>query len=301
MQTPPICNYEGSDYQTSFWERGGREYEDGVEAVALRKLLPPSGRLMLELGAGAGRNTLRYQGYERIVLVDYARSQLFQARQRLGDNPRYIYVAADIYKLPFVAGLFDGATCIRTLHHLADARKALESINKCLSQGGILILECANKRNLKAILRYALRRQTWNPFSPEPVEFAPLNYDFHPDTLRAWLKLSGFAIQRQLSVSHLRFPLLKKLLPLRLLVWLDSVLQETGGLVQLTPSLFFSNRNIRPTLPAADGTFFYCPACGTDLADTPPQLNCTGCGRTWPVVDGIYDFRVDPPDPALQA
>ena len=39
MQTPPICNYEGSDYQTSFWEQGGRQYEDAVaqytEAVRL--------------------------------------------------------------------------------------------------------------------------------------------------------------------------------------------------------------------------------------------------------------------------
>ncbi len=26
--TPPVCNYEGSDYQTSFWDEGGRSYED---------------------------------------------------------------------------------------------------------------------------------------------------------------------------------------------------------------------------------------------------------------------------------
>ncbi len=38
---------------------------------------------MLEIGAGAGRNTLRYRGYERIVLMDYALTQLQQAQQRL--------------------------------------------------------------------------------------------------------------------------------------------------------------------------------------------------------------------------
>ena len=38
--TPPVCNYEGSDYQTSFWDQGGREYEDRTEAIALRRLLP---------------------------------------------------------------------------------------------------------------------------------------------------------------------------------------------------------------------------------------------------------------------
>ena len=35
MQTPPVISYEGSDYQTSFWDQGGRAYEDAAEAVAL--------------------------------------------------------------------------------------------------------------------------------------------------------------------------------------------------------------------------------------------------------------------------
>jgi hypothetical protein len=72
--TPPVCNYEGSDYQTSFWEKGGRAYEDACEAIALKKLLPVRGDHLLELGAGAGRNTLRYTGYQQITLIIRARS-----------------------------------------------------------------------------------------------------------------------------------------------------------------------------------------------------------------------------------
>ncbi len=111
MNTPPVCNYEGSDYQSSFWDKGGRAYEDGAEEVALKRLLPRSGKLMLELGAGAGRNTHRYQGFEQVVLLDYSFTQLQQARKRLGGSERYRYVAADVYKLPFVDGLF------RLRHH----------------------------------------------------------------------------------------------------------------------------------------------------------------------------------------
>ena len=48
---PPICDYEDSDYQTSFWDQGEREYEDQAEAVALSRLLPKQGKLLLEVGA----------------------------------------------------------------------------------------------------------------------------------------------------------------------------------------------------------------------------------------------------------
>ncbi|MCE1253601.1 MAG: methyltransferase domain-containing protein [Anaerolineae bacterium] len=293
MQTPPICNYEGSDYQDVFWEQGGRAYEDGAEAVALQRLLPPRGKLLLELGAGAGRNTPRYQNYERIVLLDYSRTQLERAQQILGSDDRYIYVTADIYRLPFVNGLFDGATMIRTLHHMAEPRLALEQVRRVLLKNACFILEFANKRNLKSILRYILGRQYWNPFSPDPVEFAPLNFDFHPGTLRAWLRQTDFVVERQLTVSHLRMGFFKRILPLNFMIWFDSMAQLTGDLWQLSPSVFVrSHASGNAIQPAAPGAFFRCPACGADLQDTPPQLVCTACGQTYPVENGIYDFRL---------
>src|SRR5512140_2897697 len=158
MEDLPICNYEGSDYQDSFWERGGRAYEDAAEAVALHRLLPPGGKRLLELGAGAGRNTARYQGFQEIVLLDYSRTQLQQARKRLGDTgpdgAQLRYVAADIYSLPFVSGLFDVATMIRTLHHMIEPRRALSQVRLVLQLNAVFILEYANKQNLKSVLRY---------------------------------------------------------------------------------------------------------------------------------------------------
>ena len=295
MQTPPVCSYEGSDYQSSFWDQGNRAYEDAVEGVALSRLLPRQGRRLLELGAGAGRNTPRYHGFEQVVLLDYSRTQLLQARERLGSSLRYIYVAADIYHLPFTPGLFDCATMIRTLHHMADARKALDQARQVLQNGAAFILEFANKQNLKSILRYALRRQPWNPVTPEPVEFAPLNFDFHPATVRTWLKLSGFAVERQLTVSHFRIGWLKRHLPLKLLVAMDSLAQFTGDAWQLSPSVFVRSRAVGAAAPQAalQGAFFRCPACAAELADTPPLLTCSACGKTYPVEDGIYDFRLD--------
>jgi SAM-dependent methyltransferase len=292
MEKPPICDYEGSDYQERFWEKGGRSYEDATEAVALKRLLPPTGDHLLELGAGAGRNTPRYSGYSQVTLLDYSRTQLLQARQRLGEGERYRFIAADIYHLPFTHGLFDGATMIRTLHHMAQPRLALDQVRRVLRPGAAFILEYANKRNLKSILRYALKRQSWSPFSPEPVEFAPLNFDFHPDTVRTWMKLSGFAIDRQLTVSHFRIGFLKRFAPLGLLVQLDSLAQLTGNAWQLTPSVFIGARALGNSPLSEPDAFFCCPSCGHDpLPDTPPLLTCPACGKTYPVEDGIYDFR----------
>ena len=128
MTTPPVCDYEGSNYQQRFWEEGGRAYEDQAEALALRKLLPKSGRHLLELGAGAGRNTPRYAGFERVTLVDYSTTQLSQAIERLGSDGRCRFIAADIYRLPFGPDSFDAATMIRTLHHFSAPEKALAQV-----------------------------------------------------------------------------------------------------------------------------------------------------------------------------
>ena len=295
MQTPPVCNYEGSDYQTTFWEKGGRAYEDGCEAVALKRLLPKDGSHLLELGAGAGRNTPRYQGYRKITLLDYSRTQLVQARASLGDSDRYRYVAADIYRLPFVEGAFDGATMIRTLHHMVDAPRTLGQVRRVLQPGATFILEYANKLNLKSILRYWLGKQKWSPFTPEQVEYIPLNFDFHPRTVRKWLKESGFKLLRTLTVSHFRVGFLKRTLPTRLLVWLDSLAALTGNWWQLTPSVFLKTLSNGSGKTAGSDEFFACPACGAALADTPPLLRCNSCGKEYPVIDGIYDLRVDPP------
>jgi ubiquinone/menaquinone biosynthesis C-methylase UbiE len=291
-ETPPVCDYEGSDYQQSFWESGGRAYEDAAEEIALRRLLPVSGNRLLELGAGAGRNTPRYSGFQHITLVDYSLTQLQQAHERLGDSDRFRYVAADIYHLPFNKNQFDAATMIRTLHHMKDAPLALQQVHNCLKPQAVFILEYANKLNLKAMVRYALGKQTWNPYTLEAIEFTRLNFDFHPAAIRSWLREVGFQLERQLTVSHFRLNLLKRIFPVRFLTALDSAASLTGDWWQLTPSVFTRSIAMGEDSNADEG-FFRCPACGdANLADTPPELICSTCSKHYPVVDGIYDFRI---------
>lgn len=288
--TPPVCDYEGSDYQSRFWEQGGRAYEDLAEAIALTRLLPKSGKLLLEVGAGAGRNTPRYAGFERVVLLDYSRTQLLQAKEKLGAGARYLYVAADVYRMPFVPGLFDAATMIRVLHHMADAALALAQVRKTLRADGVFVLEFANKQNLKAILRYAVRRQAWSPYTREPVEFAALNFDFHPAAVVDWLRQAGFDVERRLTVSHFRAGFFKRAFSPSLLARLDSYAQLTGDWWQLSPSVFVRSRATGAPVLASPGAFFCCPACGSPLGEHESAMVCAGCGASWPIRDGIYDF-----------
>jgi ubiquinone/menaquinone biosynthesis C-methylase UbiE len=289
---PSVCDYEGSDYQKRFWECGGREYEDRVEAVAMRRLMPSGGERLLEVGAGAGRNTPRFRGFRQVVLLDYARSQLALAQERLGQSDRYIYVEANAYRLPFAQSVFDAVAMVRTIHHMVDPMAVLREIRHVLHAEGSFILEYANKRNMKAIARWLLRRQAWNPFDHEPVEFAKLNFDFHPAAMRLWLREAGFKITRQLTVSHFRLDWLKRRVPLGALVALDSCLQWTGNWWQFSPSVFIQSIATGERHPPPKGAFWRCPVCESiDMEEAKQGLHCLGCQRLWPLREGIYDLK----------
>lgn len=293
-----ICDYEGSRYRTDFWEDQNRAYEDGVERVALQKLLPRSGELLIEVGAGFGRLADLYRGYRQVVLLDYARTQLEEAQQYLGETDRFTLVAADVYRLPFVDNLFDTLTMVRVMHHLADVPAALTELHRIVKPGGTAVIEHASKFHLKSLLRWFLRRQDWNPFDYKPVEFVELNFDFHPVWMRRQLAAAGFTVQNTRTVSHYRLNLLKRTVPTAWLIKLDSWAQSTGNWWQLTPSLFVQAQ-AQKSLKQSPNGFFRCPVCGSSPLSHPNPhpdtsdavLTCPRCQRGWSYQNGIYDFK----------
>lgn len=286
-----ICDYEGTSYRARFWEGQGREYEDLAERIALRHLLPAKGRRIVEFGAGFGRLTDLYSGYEQVILLDYAKSGLREAQERLGRSGRFIYVAADIYHLPLAPGACDAAVTVRVLHHLVDVGAALRSAAEALQPRGAYVVEYANKRNIKAIGRYLLRRQTWSPFSPEPYEFASLNFDFHPDWMREQLRSAGFRIEAGRAVSHFRQGFLKRLISPKALAALDGSIQHLSAAWKLSPSVFLRTTRLGDG-PTTTGSPFRCPVCtAMELSAEDGTLRCTRCDAVWAIDDGIYDFK----------
>ena len=164
-----LCDYEGSAYRTEFWEGQGRDYEDAAERIALGKLLPPEGDVVVEVGAGFGRLVELYDGYRRVILVDHSRSLLAEARERWGEDGRFVFVAADLHQLPLVDGAADTLVTVRVLHHVSDVPVALSELARVVAPGGCYVLEYANKRNLKELLRWLVGRSRKAPFSTLPT------------------------------------------------------------------------------------------------------------------------------------
>jgi hypothetical protein len=182
---------------------------------------------------------------------------------------------------------------IRALHHLIYPQKELNETARVLTGDAVYVQEFANKRNLKAIIRYALGKQKWNPFSPEPVEFAELNFDFHPRHLREMLTIADFDIEKMISVSYLRAGFFKRLLPHKAMVGMENVLQRLASWTAYSPSIFLRTKKCGEQTALDESGNFQCPACGHyPIPDTPPRLVCEECSKTYTYKNGIYDFRV---------
>jgi len=232
----PPATYEDLAYRDVFW--AARTYEDACDRIALRALLPHGGGRLIEVGAGFGRLADEYAGYGEVVLLDSSEVHIAAALTRLGDDPRFSVTLGDALALPFPDGHFEVAVCIRVLHHFADPGPVLAEFGRVVRPGGALVLEYANKRNLKSIARRLLGRQSWSPFEPGAVEYRPIHYDHAPVSVRRSLRTAGFRIERMRAVSLFRLPGLSRRLPQTILVRAEALLQEPLGSITPAPSVF---------------------------------------------------------------
>jgi len=296
----PVIDYEGSAYQTDFWTGQGREYEDAAERIALGKLVPGRGRRIAEIGAGFGRLGELYLGYEQIVLMDYSRTLLASAAERWGKDPRFVFVAGNIYQLPLASQVLDTLVMVRVMHHLADVPAALTQLRRATHSGSTLVIEYANKRNLKSLMRWAARKQDWSPIAREPLEFVELNFDFHPSWMEDRFTDAGLKIRKQYGVSHFRLGALKQRVSPAKLAQADSLLFGVGGHVAVAPSIFVQAQSIgsqpranAPTAPERVAELFRCPECarnGLTQIDV-DQVQCPECGARYAKVQHVWDFK----------
>ena len=296
----PVIDYEGSQYRADFWVDQGRDYEDATERLALTQLLPANGGRIAEIGAGFGRLADLYLGYEQIILFDYSRSLLQDAAREWGHDPRFVFVAGNIYTLPLASATLDTLVMVRVMHHLADVPAALQQLRRVMHRYSVGVVEFANKRNLKALARWALHRQEWSPLDRNPVEFVKLNFDFHPDWMAAQVTDAGLATRQRLGVSHFRMATLKKRVSAQRLAALDRKLFAPGGTFPLAPSVFMqvgvsagNERSGAATAPDNIAGILRCARCGSEPLQrvSDDRVACMACDAVYAKQHGVWDMK----------
>lgn len=206
--------------------------------------MPEHSPSILELGAGFGRLADVYQSrFDKITLFDFAENLLAQAQRRFAGNNKISFQQGSVYKLPYDALFTDTILMVRVTHHLEGIEKVFQEAARVLKPKGIFVLEYANKRNFKEIVRAVFGRSKMSPFNTNPADRNQKGfYNYHPRYIEKLAEKSGFAIERVLSVSNFRWGVFKQLFGTKLLNWLENLLQTPLGFVRFGPSVYLRLR-----------------------------------------------------------
>jgi ubiquinone/menaquinone biosynthesis C-methylase UbiE len=239
----PLATYEDFGYRDVFW--AVRRYEDACDRIAIRALLPARGSRLIEVGAGFGRLAGEYRGYDEVALLDSSEVHVAAAREALAEEPRIDIVLGDASNLPYADGHFDAAVCVRVLHHFRDPQPVLAELARVTKPGGVVVIEYANKRNLKSIARRVLGRQRWSPFEAGSIEYKAFHFDHAPIDVRRALRRADLRVESMRAASLFRIPALSRSLPVSFLVSVERRLQAPLGPITPGPSVFLRARRMK--------------------------------------------------------
>ncbi len=246
--------YDTYDYP-SYWQ--GREYEHKSEIIAIKAFLQriPHIKKILEVGAGYGRLTPSYIfRASRVIVSDPSGKLLKIARTNL-KSKKIRFLQSLIENLPnkIKSHSVDVVIVVRVLHHVEDIEKTFSIVRRLCKKNGYFILEFANKRHLKAILSEVAHGNFTFPvdvFTKDVLskkrKKSNLPFrNYHPDLIIYLLKRYGFSLVETRSVSNIRSPFLKKLLPLDFLLTLEKFLQKPLASFFFGPSIFILSKKTR--------------------------------------------------------
>src|SRR4030042_6617763 len=243
----PYYNDPAFNYR-QYWQT--REYENQAEKMALKKLLkliPKNQRgSIIDIGAGFGRLTPDYAPlFKNCLLIEPSAKLLKEAKNFYQQDSHLSFQRSFVEKLPVEDNRFDVVLMVRVAHHLQDLEPMIVEVKRILKPGGYFIMEFANKMHVKNRLE-ALLKLNFNFFRshlPENLKTkrntSPF-FNYHPNQIKTLLLSHDFQIVESLSVSNFRNSWLKKLVPLKLLLWLENIRQGISlhQNLHLGPSIF---------------------------------------------------------------
>jgi SAM-dependent methyltransferase len=123
----------------------------------LRKL-DPEGRLVMEVGAGSGRDSLELRrAGARVIVLDYSRPSLETVR-RLSERTGLdlLFVCGDGLNLPFPDGSIDIVFHQGLLEHFRDPQPLLEENARVVKPGGHLLVDVPQTFHIYTVLKKSL-------------------------------------------------------------------------------------------------------------------------------------------------
>jgi malonyl-CoA O-methyltransferase len=114
----------------------------GAELLERLQYFPLAPRVIVDLGAGTGRNATALRGRyprARVIAIDLAFSMMQQARRRQRFWRRYDCVCADACALPLAAHSVDLVFCNLMLQWCATPAALFEQVQRALRPGGLLL------------------------------------------------------------------------------------------------------------------------------------------------------------------
>lgn len=231
-----------------YWE--GREYENAAEEIAIRRLL--RGRRFTraaDVGGGFGRiSVLLTEFADEVTLAEPSRQQLDLAEGFLADHPEIERRQMQADSLDFADGYLDLVTMIRVMHHLPEPTAELREVARVLAPGGTLILEMANYAHARNRVKHAVKRRSL-PRDPVDIRSEERRKEggipfvnHHPRTVIEQLDAAGLRVEKLLSVSNLRSPGLKRMLPQGAMLAAERALQPALASSWFGPSIFMRAR-----------------------------------------------------------
>lgn len=238
--------YDGGTYNyLKYWN--GRDYENAAEEIAINKFIKNKRfKHAVDVGGGYGRLCLLLEKYaDNVTLAEPSKKQLDIAKDYLKGHNRIQSELMQADDLKFKDSSIDLLTMIRVMHHLPDPSKEFNELHRILSKDGYLVLELANYSHFRNRIKHLVNGQRL-PLKPVDVSskqnrnkevIAFVNHN--PKTVIKQLDRAGFRVEKTLSVSNLRSPTLKKIIPYAVMVNLERIMQPMLARMYFGPSIFF--------------------------------------------------------------
>lgn len=247
MSTP----YDSYDYPI-FWKN--RSFEDKCERIVLERFFRLIGKkdTIVDIGGGFGRLSSLYAPlFDSCTVLEPSIKEIEIGKEKLKSFPNVSFKNGSLPSLPFPDNSFDVALMIRVLHHFENSASPIKEVKRIIKPNGYFILEVANKIHMLARLRAFMKGDWFFSTNLKPIDRRSQKsikegkitfMDHHPKKVLFDLRDSGFSIVEVYSVSNFRNQILKKIVPEKILLFLEEKLQRPLGSLLFGPSIFILAR-----------------------------------------------------------